>query len=458
MTDFNLKEMFPPVSKAQWTQQVVADLKGKPFESLKRTSPEGIEIEPFYTAEDRDGLPQAADQTVAGRSPGWLTVTRIRFRSAGDTNTALRDALASGADGVLLDLTGLNKADTDWKRLLNGLKLSENPIWFQTDGLAQTLVAKLREFLPYQLKGGIFEEPFFRYLRFGTPPGDRLAQLAEATRQTLDSPQFRTITLSSHVFHNAGANATQELAFLLNMAVELYDSLTDAGLSPEQFLTKTTLSVSVGTSYFTEIAKLRALRLLWQRLVGHYNAPLLNQQSLFVHAQTSTFHDATATPYTNLLRGTTEAMAAVIGGCNALTVHPYDTVFDEPGAFSGRIARNVSILLKEEAHLDKTLDPAAGSYYLETLTHQLAESAWALFLAVEDRGGLQKAFEQGLLRDEIEKSYQASLEAVKNGRVLVGVTKFRTDEGLATPPGRQPDEMPDSLPVLPERRLAAAFE
>ncbi|RAK03050.1 methylmalonyl-CoA mutase [Larkinella arboricola] len=458
MPDLNLEALFPPVSKAQWTQQVVADLKGKPFESLKRMSPEGFEREPFYTAEDRDRLPLATDPIIANQSPGWLNVPRIQFHSVSDTNTVLRDALAKGADGLLLDLTSFNMAELDWKRLLNGLKLSETPVWFQTDGPAETLVAPLLELLPYQLKGGIIAEPFSPYLRSGAPPGESLAQLAEATRRTLDSPQFRTITVSSHVFHNAGANATQELAFLLNTAVDLYDSLTDAGLSVESLLSKTMLSVSVGTSYFTEIAKLRALRVLWQRLISGYQSSSI-VHSLFLHGQTSTFHDATATPYTNLLRGTTEAMAAVIGGCDALTVHPYDTVFGEPNAFSSRIARNISILLKEEAHLDKTLDPAAGSYYLETLTHQLAESAWALFLAVENRGGLQKAFEQGFIQNEIETAYQANVEAVRNGRVLVGVTKFRMDEESAATPIRQPDDSSTStVQVLPERRLAAPFE
>lgn len=459
MPDLDLKALFPPVSKAQWTQQVLADLKGKPFESLKRVSPEGFETGPFYTAEDLANGPVSATEPVPDRSPGWLNVPALRLRSARDTNAVLRDNLAKGADGLLLDLTDSNVADVDWKRLLNGLKLSETPVWFRVNGQSDSLTGTLQDLLTYQLKGGLVDESITGLLQPGPAPTQTVTQLAEATRRTLDSPQFRTITLSSHLFHNAGATATQELAFLLNRAVDLYDELTEAGLPPEPILSKTMISVSVGTSYFTEIAKLRALRVLWQRLVSSYHSSAIVPQSFFLHAQTSRFYDATVTPYTNLIRGTTEAMAAVLGGCDALTVSPYDAVFGEPSDFSGRVARNVSILLKEEAHLDKTLDPAAGSYYLESLTDQLAESAWTLFLEVEQLGGLRKAFEQGFVQDAIEKAYQARVEAVKNGRVLVGVTKFRTSEESAAQTVRQPTATPlKTVPILPDRRLAAAFE
>ncbi|MGA0559136.1 methylmalonyl-CoA mutase family protein [Larkinella sp. VNQ87] len=456
MTELNIKALFSPVTKAQWTQQVVADLKGKPFASLQRLTPDGFVTEPFYTPEDVDNLTVSKNRQALQRTPGWLTMPTVRLTTETDANAVLRDTLAKGADALWLDLRHSNVADLDWARLLNGLKLSDTPVWFRTEGHSGTLVNQLKPLLPYQLRGGLVDEPMAHLLQTGDDPTDALTQLAQATRLTLDSPQFRTLTIGSHVFHNAGATASQELAFTLNALVELYDYLTDNGLSIAQLLPKTMLSVSVGTSYFTEIAKLRALRILWQRLIVHYSVFDIHY-SLFLHAQTSTFYDAAATPDTNLLRATTEAMAAVIGGCDALTVHPYDAVFREPDEFSIRIARNVSILLQEEAHLDKTTDPAAGSYYLETLTQQLVEAAWALFLDVEQRGGLQAVFRSGFLQNEIEIAYQAQVEAVKAGRILVGVTRFRTEEAGNSSLANHPTA-PDKPGLLLDRRLAATFE
>lgn len=458
MADPDIQTLFPPVSKAQWTQQIVADLKGKPLDSLKRLTPDGFETEPFYTADDLESIELAQNQQAQNRSLGWQNVPHLPFRSESLTNKTLRDILTKGADGIRLDLAGFNATELDWKHLLNGVKLSDTPVWFQTDGQSDALMALLTARLPYQLKGGLMDEPIARYLQSGTNPDEELVQLAEATRLTQESPQFRTLTIGSSVFHRAGATPTQELAFTLNTLVDVYDSLTSNGLTTEQLIPKTAFSVSVGTSYFTEIAKLRALRILWQKAIRFYPAARSVQTSLFVYAETSTFYDATVSPYTNLIRATTEAMAAVLGGCNALTVHPYDAVFRESDAFADRIARNVSLLLQEEAHLDKTLDPAAGSYYLETRTAQLVETAWTLFLDVENRGGLRKAFEQGFIQDEIEKSYRTKVEAVKTGRTLVGVTKFRSDDDSVTKPVMKPARSLETLPVLPIRRLAQEFE
>jgi methylmalonyl-CoA mutase len=467
MADLDVKALFPPITKAEWIQQVSTDLKGKTVESLKRLTPDGFETEPFYTAEDLENLPLAENQLsqTTNRSLGWLNVPKVRFSTETATNTILRDQLTKGAEGLLLDLSGTGIGEINWNRLLNGLKLSDTPVWFQVDDESEMVAKALKQFLPYQLKGGILDEPIARFLRFGTNPNESWSQIAEATRLTLDSPQFRTIAVGSTVFHNAGATATQELAFTLNAVVDVYDHLTNSGLTIDQIVPKTALSISVGTSYFAEIAKIRALRILWQRLLLHYSISDIGYP-IFIHAQTSTFYDATATPYTNFLRATTEAMAAVIGGCDALTIHPYDAVFSEPDEFSSRIARNISILLKEEAHLDKTLDPSAGSYYLETLTNQLVESAWTLFLEVEKQGGLSKAFESGFIREEIEKAYQAKVEAVKAGRVLVGVTKFRVDEEVvfkpSKPVSRAAGPSEKTLQVwkvcLPDRRLAEEFE
>lgn len=430
--------LFSATSKADWLAQVNKELKDdNAYETLRWRTPEGFVLEPYYVSSDLHTLPLATQQSAQKQTPGWLNTPSSTLTNQPADNALLRELLARGADALLLQ----PNAATDIARLLNGIKLSDTPIFFRFDTPDADLPARMQDLLnvaPYQLKGGLLNTVG--------------STTAELTRLLADSPQFRTICCSSHTYHNAGATAVQEIAFTLGALTDAYDTLTEQGLSIDLLATKTMLSVSVGTSYFTEIAKLRALRVLLHRLFGYYQLSTVYQP--FIHTQTSTFYDAVATPYTNLLRGTTEAMAAVIGGADALTVHAYDVVFETPTEFSERIARNLSLLLREESNLDKVADPASGSYYIETLTHQLAEAAWTLFLDVEQRGGLAKATADGFIQTELNTAYRARQEAIEQGNVLVGVTKFRSDEGPATP---APLPSTPHNP-FPSHRLAEAFE
>ncbi len=434
--------LFPTADKAAWLAQVQKELKSETADLHWHTG-EGFTLEPYYTDADYVTLPLETIQAAQKQVPGWLNAPEYIISDEKTDNITLRDALARGADALVIGLRA--QVDTgSLARLLDHVKLSDTPVFFRlASGTATDFVQVLKTVAPYQLKGGLLTNADW--------------STAEATRLTADSPLFRTVCVQSHAFHNAGATATQELAFTLASLTDAYDQLTNEGLTINQLVPKTMLSVSVGTSYFLEIAKLRALRVLLTRFVSAYSSSSFSP--FFIHAQTSTFYDAIATPNTNFLRATTEAMAAVIGGCDVLTVHPYDTILGQSDDFSTRIARNVSILLTDESYLDKVADPSAGSYYIETLTHRLAESAWSLFLDVEKRGGLAKSLADGFVQDELDLAYQAKIEAVRNGRVLVGVTKFRHDEGGSATDKRTP---PFSLRVdiasLPNRRLAEDFD
>jgi len=443
---------FPTADKRAWLAQVQKELKNElTYENLYWHTEEGFTMEPYYTADDLAASGIHKTLTISQDSqkqvPGWLNAPHRRISDEKTDNLHLRDALTRGADALVVSLP----AQTDLSRLLNGIKLSQTPVYFRINepATAADFLQSLKTVAPYQLKGGLLMEAG------GTT--------AEATRLTTDSPLFRTICGSSHAFHNAGANATQELAFTLASLADTYDQLTNEGLTIDQLIPKTLLSISIGTSYFLEIAKLRALRVLLKRFGSAYS-PMVSHQASFIHCQTSTFYDATATPYTNLLRATTEAMAAVIGGCDVLTVHPYDTVLGNPPGssalsatdhdFADRIARNVSVLLKEESYLDKVADPSAGSYYIETLTSHLVDTTWTLFLDVEKRGGFARALADGFVHQEIARAYQAKLDAVRTGKVLVGVTRFRFDE-----PSIQTHKVSKNhMGLLADRRLAGEFE
>ncbi|RYF74185.1 MAG: methylmalonyl-CoA mutase [Cytophagaceae bacterium] len=440
---------FPPATHAEWLSQVQKDLKdSNVYEGLRWSSPEGFTVEPYYTAEQMEANTAATIQQAQKNAPGWLNTPAYSVTSGNEKglNASLRDAILNGAEALVLHMASQSGDEFALSRLLDGIKLSSTPIFFKlaTGVDAGQFLQLLKQVAPYQLRGGLLSDA-------GTLP---TAVLADLISQGSESPTFRTIGISSHDFHTAGATATQELAFTLARLAETYAQLIEAGLSIEQLISKTMLSVSVGTSYFMEMAKLRALRVLVARLY-----PAATGQSILLHCQTSTFYEAAATPYTNLLRATTEAMAAVIGGADALTVRPYDAVLAVPrpstsGEFSERIARNVSTMLKAESYLDKVADPAAGSYYIENLTQQLVDAAWDLFHHVQDMGGLTKAMEAGYVQQELDKSYAANVEAVRAGRVLVGVTKFRHDEeGAEANP-----EPGNNAPGTANRRLASEFE
>ncbi|MEI7583811.1 methylmalonyl-CoA mutase family protein [Runella sp.] len=439
---------FSSADKAAWKQQAVKDLKGKDFNAnLQWISAEGLVVEPYYAAEDLNDDRLSEVQSVQQKPMGWLNQPVIIYENEKETNAKMKAVLQKGADALVLDLGSEEVGEIEFSKLFNGLKLSDFPVYFQTNGQETSVMTALLKFIPFQMKGGFADDGLARWMVLGRLPETHFEELAALVKKTQSSPQFRIVCVSSHPFHNAGANAVQELAFTLASAVTYMDKLTDLGLTAEEVSAKLYFSVSTGTNYFMEIAKLRALRYLWEKVSLQFRAggvppevleleqqtlnPKLQTVNTFIHAQTSTFYSSAITPDSNMLRATTEAMSAVMGGCNALTVHAYDESLKTQDDFSERIARNISTLLKEEAHLDKAVDPAAGSYYLEHLTLQLIDAAWDLFLKVEEKGGLMAAFEENFIQNQVESNFEATLSALQtNKRVMIGVNKFRVEESM----------------------------
>lgn len=456
---FSLFSEFSPSDKNAWVQQALKDLKGKDYDkTLLWNTPEGFVVEPYYTDQEVQETQLTGLQAAQQKKLGWLNQPVVVYESERATNAAMLAVLQKGVDALTLDLRNTDLETIEFTKLLYGIKLSDTPLFFQTNGQNTALIRALQTFIAYQMKGGLADDGLATWMTTGQLSETYFAELAAVTTATKASPSFKTICVSSHVFHNEGANAAQELAFALASAVTYADKLTDAGLDPDAVFLKLYFSVSIGTNYFMEIAKLRALRFLWQRVQAGWG---IEPKIAYVHAQTSTFYDAAITPNTNLLRATTEAMSAVIGGCDALTVHAYDATFRTPDEFSERIARNISILLKEESYLDRTLDPAAGSYFLENLTQQLAEAAWSLFLEVEEKGGLLAAFEQDFIQNKIEQNATETLAALQQGmRVMVGVNKFRVDEEVPVKYTPTPEAVNKTVPfkLLHPQRIAQTFE
>jgi methylmalonyl-CoA mutase len=238
-------------------------------------------------------------------------------------------------------------------------------------------------------------------------------------------PHFRTLAVNAFMFKNAGSSIVEELAFGLAYGNEYLQRVTEKSISIDDVAPNLKFHFGVGSTYFMEIAKIRAARLLWAKIVNAYGPSDAEYTRTHIHSITSDWNKTLYDPYVNMLRTTTEAMSAIIGGTNSLTVRPFDAIFREPSDFSERIARNQQLLLKEESYLDKIVDPAAGSYYIETLTDSIAEQAWKLFLEVMEMGGFVAAFKKGFVQEKIKKTANQRDIAIANRReILIGTNQY----------------------------------
>jgi methylmalonyl-CoA mutase len=228
--------------------------------------------------------------------------------------------------------------------------------------------------------------------------------LASLTESSSVLPLLRTIHLSESNFNNAGADIVQELAFGISMGSEYLVQLTGRGLSAGFAASKIRFSFGVGSGYFTEIAKLRAARLLWSTVMNGFLQGSSEGTIMDIHSVTNKRNKTTKDPYMNMLRTQTEAMSAILGGTDSLTVEPFDIALRQPDEFSERIARNQQLILKEESYFDKVADPSAGSYYIEKLTQQIAENAWKLFVETEEEGGFLSALKSGFIKAKLSES------------------------------------------------------
>jgi len=448
----NLFSEFEPSNKTIWQDQIAKEVTG----TVTSGSYSGLEnVEPYYTQSELNSRQAADMQSCQKHIPGWLNLPLIPAGSDNVLHNKLNAAISSGADGTLLDCTYGTTANPDFTKILHGIKLSETPFFFQTREQPDLFFENIAKTAPYHLKGGIASDPIAEWMRTGKPFHDHLSGIIRIISKTDKMRDFYPLMVENHVFHHAGATPVQELALMTGTLVAYLDLLTDAGITAQQAFDNIFLSVSVGTGYLAEIAKLRALRFLHTKIGLAYG--LKKENKAFIHARTSSFYDSDSLPHTNMLRSTTEAMSAVIGGCDALTVQPYNQSSEPIDAFSERIARNTSLLISNESYVSHVADPAAGSYYIENLSIRMTDEAWALFLKSEKQGGIIASFEKGFIQEEIEKSWNAKIEAMQNDRVMVGVNKFLPDNEISQgePKILLPEKLhPGPLRLLPQRNLA----
>ncbi len=296
--------------------------------------------------------------------------------------------------------------------------------------------------------GAIEADPLNRLLLNGTlciPEEEAFDYLASLTRSASLFPGFRTIHLNAASFKNAGADIVQELAFALAAGSEYLAQLTAKGLSADMAATAIRFSFGAGGDYFPEIAKLRAARLLWSVVLNGFLPGKGESIKMDIHSVTTRWNKTLYDPYVNLLRTQTEAMAAITGGTDSLTVEPFDITFRQPDEFSERLARNQQLILREESYFDRVIDPSAGSYYIENLTRLIAEKAWNLFIEIEEKGGFLQAVKSGYIREKLSDAAAGKRSDIATGKtILLGTNQY---------PDRRESVSPsvDHARIFPER-------
>ena len=444
----NLLADFPAVSTKEWKDKIITDLKGADFDKkLVWRTPEGFNVQPFYRQEDLRGLKTTV--SAPGQFP-YVRGTRTNNEWAIRQNVCACENPRK-ANKLALDI--LNKGITSLGFCLNADKLNYRYIknlLKDIDARAINInyticachAAKLADILVryygrcgYDFKavyGSINVDPIKNMLIKGKDLSREQVteKLVAAINACKTLVNYRVVGVNSVILNNSGAYCAQELAYALAWGADYMTMLTEAGVPNYLAAREIRFNMGIGGNYFMEIAKFRAARLLWAKIVEAYKAPIFTHAlkeaaKMNVCAETSRFNMTIFDAYVNLLRTQTETMSAALAGVDEIIVSPFDVTYERPTEFAERIARNQQLLLKEEAHFDKVVDPAAGSYYLENLTNSIAAEAWKQFLAIQEQGGFFEMVKAGKIQEAVAANLKARLaDVAKRKEVLLGSNQF----------------------------------
>jgi len=464
------KKYAPKIADAKaWTKMVTAQAKGKGPETLTWHTPEGIDIKALYTAEDMKGLPYA--NTMPGMEPfirgpqgtmyagrPWTIRQYAGFSTAEESNRFYRKALAAGGQGVSVafDLATHRGYDSDHPRvtgdvgkagvaidsvedmkvLFDGIPLEKVSVSMTMNGavlpiLAGYIVAGEEQGVKQaDLAGTIQNDILKEFMVRNTyiyPPAPSMKIIGDIIAYTSKQmPKFNSISISGYHIQEAGADAALELAYTLADGKEYIRTAIAAGLNIDDFAPRLSFFWGISMNFYMEIAKLRAGRLLWSRIVDEFKPKDPKSKMLRTHSQTSGWSLTEQDPYNNIVRTTIEAMAAVFGGTQSLHTNSLDEAIALPTEFSSRIARNTQLIIQEETGITKVVDPWGGSYLMENLTQDIADKAWELIEEVEAKGGMTKAIDTGLPKMRIEESAAKKQARIDRGQdVIVGVNKYK---------------------------------
>lgn len=378
---------FNKVSAEDWRTKIEADLKGKDYqETLVWSSKEGIDVQPFYNSSSlSENL-----STPLKLNNQWEIRESIVVGNIESSNEKALLALKGGSNSICF--VGDIKNQEEMNALLKGIDVSIIDVHFYTSNLTQTASLCLPN------SGSISFDFLGEQLTSSTP-----IDIDELEKITTSKNNIKTIAINGSAYNNNNTTVVEELAITLSHAVEYLNLLTDKGLTADTIARKMQFKFSVGTNYFFEIAKIRAVRILWDAILKEFS---VENVAMHIHAETVETDFSEENTASNILRNTTKAMAAIIGGCDSLTILPHDKT-EGTLDFSNRIARNIQHLLKEEAFFDKVNNPADGSYYIENLTHQIAKKSLELFQEIEKQGGYLACLENNFIQNKLNATVHA---------------------------------------------------
>jgi methylmalonyl-CoA mutase len=461
---------FAATSLERWRAAAATSAPGGDVDALAWVTPEGITVKPLYTSADLQGLHHA--DTLPGFEPflrgpqatmytvrPWTLRQYAGFSTAEESNAFYRQALAGGAQGVSVafDLATHRGYDSDhprvtgdvgkagvaidsvedMKTLFDGIPLDKVSVSMTMNGAvlpvlaAYVVAAEEQGASQAQLSGTIQNDILKEFMVRNTyiyPPEPSMRIVADVIEHTAQHmPKFNSISISGYHMQEAGANQALELALTLADGMAYVKVAIARGLDVDAFAGRLSFFWAIGMNFYLEIAKLRAARLLWCRIMKDFGAKNPKSLMLRTHCQTSGWSLTEQDPYNNIVRTTVEAMAAVFGGTQSLHTNSFDEAIALPTEFSARIARNTQLILQEETHITSVVDPWAGSYMMEKLTQDMADAAWALIEEVQAQGGMTKAVDSGWAKLKIEASAAEKQARIDSGKdVIVGVNKYRS--------------------------------
>ncbi|MEG0602396.1 MAG: methylmalonyl-CoA mutase family protein [Mucinivorans sp.] len=431
---------FPAVPTAKWEEVITTDLKGADYDKKLVWKPiEGFAVRPYYRAEDLAGLkfldskPGEFPYVRSAKTKGaWLVRQTIAVDSPAQANATAQDVLTRGAQSIGFVVADKEFTAKQLDTLLENIDLKSVELAFS--GCAAAHMAELfidkvnKENMEVEdVKATFAIDPLKRASTKGSlcENGKCFAKIAELIKKTGKYKRIRIVSVGGVLFNSCGADAVQELAFALAMGHEYIVKGMENGLTIDQIAPSIKFNMAIGGNYFIEMAKFRAGRMLWANVTAPYKPERGCSSKMRVHATTSWWSQSIYDPYVNMLRGTTQAMSAALAGVDSIEVLPYDNAWAEPSEFSSRIARNTQLLLKEESHFDQVIDPAAGSYYIETLTDLVAQKSWELFKQVEEKGGYIAALKAGFIQEQIAATAAKRDKAIATRRqTLLGVNQY----------------------------------
>jgi methylmalonyl-CoA mutase len=445
---------FKKASFEDWQEKAAASLKGKPLDTLYTNTYENITLKPLYTKDDfpegmvgdSPGVPdyRRGIHPMGYQSDTWQIANRLNYSNLEELKEKMGSALSKGQTSISFEVkpeifTDQNSLVAFFTSFKYGYPYGVKAGSLLSPLLEALIIANQESGTEDKLSGFIASDPIAEASLKGSLPKEETEFFQEWSSMLKKAgeelPSLKTVLVDAAPYHNSGANAVQELAISISTGVYLLQKLIDNGWELKKALSKIVFHFAIGSNFFMETAKLRSARLLWNKTVEAFGGDT-EDRKMIISAETSMFTKTIFDPYVNMLRTGSEAFAAVLGGIQYLHTGTFDEAAGHADAFSERVARNTQLILKSEAHLEKAADPAGGSFYVESLTKQLAEKAWELFLEIDSKGGVYETLKSGWLQEQIAKTAEErEKDILKRKKSVIGTNVYANLADKIAEPG-----------------------